>query len=97
MANENRFVDTVTATEMATGVNTDGNGDAEVTVSDLSHIESPAYANAQAAGGYVANVQSVDGNTVTVRIYQGGGADTELSAVTGTDGVTDLHVRAEGT
>ncbi len=96
MSATNPHTETHTASTTATGVNTDGNGDAQVTVGDLRSIEHPADVSASAAGGYVANVQSVDGNTVTVRVFQGGGADATLSPVTGTDGVTDVHVHAEG-
>jgi hypothetical protein len=96
MSATNPHTESFTASTTATGVDTDASGDAEVTVGDLRAIEHAADVDASAAGGYVANVQSVDGNTVTVRIFQGGGADAELSAVTGTNGVTDVHVRAEG-
>lgn len=96
MSQRNPMVDERSATETVTGIDTDASGDVTVTVSELRQIESPNNVQAQAAGGYVANVQSVDGNDVTFRIYQGGGAASELSAVTGTTGVTDLWVHALG-
>lgn len=77
-------------------VDTDGNGDVTITVTELRQIESAADAQASAAGGYVANVQSVDGNSVTVRIFEDAGAAGALSASTeGTD-LTDVHVSAVG-
>lgn len=96
MSATNPHTESHTASTTAEAVDTDDNGDATVTVGELRAIEHPADVDASAAGGYVANVQSVDGNTVTVRVFQGGGADATLNPVTGTDGVTDVHVRAEG-
>lgn len=96
MSTTNPHVETRTASTTATGVDTDGSGDTQVTVSELRHIESPADVTASAAGGYVASIQSVSGNTVTVRLFEDAGAAGELAAVTGTNGVTDVHVHAEG-
>lgn len=96
MSARNYFVDEQHATETVTGIDTDGNGDVNVTVGGLRQIESPNDVSAQTAGGYVANVQSVNGNGVTVRIFQGGGSASELSAVTDGTGVTDLWVHALG-
>lgn len=97
MSARNQFVDGQHATETVTGVDTDASGDVEVNVSDLRQIESPNDVSAQAAGGYVANVQSVSGNVVTVRIFQSAGAAAEMAAVTDGTGVTDLWVSAVGT
>jgi len=96
MSATNPHVETEHASTTATGVDTDASGDVVVTVSQLRNIESPADASANAAGGYVANVQSVSGNGVTVRIFQDAGAAGEMAAVTGTNGVTDVHVEATG-
>ena len=96
MSQRNPLLDQRTGTETVTDIDTDASGDVTVTVSELRQIDDPADVSAQAAGGYVANVQSVSGNEVTFRIYQGGGADTELAPITGSSGVTDLWVRAVG-
>lgn len=96
MSQRNTFVEERSARETVAGIDTNADGDVTVTVSELRQIESANDVQAQALGGYVANVQSVSGNEVTFRIYQGGGAGAELSAVTGTAGVTDLWVRAVG-
>jgi len=96
MSQRNPLLTQKTGTETVTGIDTDGSGDVVVTMSELRQIDEPNDVQAQAAGGYVANVQSVSGNEVTLRIFQGGGADTELSAITGGSGVTDLWVHALG-
>jgi len=96
MSATNPHVEAENASAVVTGVDTDASGDVVVTVSELRNIESPADATAQASGGYVANVQSVSGNDVTVRVFEDAGAAGEMSAVTGTAGVTDVHVRATG-
>jgi hypothetical protein len=96
MTERNPLVQAKSASTTVTGVDTDGSGDVVVTVGGLRQIESSADVDAQAADGYVANVQSVDGNDVTVRIFESAGSAAALSAVTGGSGVTDLYVQAEG-
>ena len=96
MATRNTFTELNRDTVVDSGVDTDASGDTTVTFDGLREIDSPTDVEVQALGGYVANVQSVSGNKATVRIYQGGGADTELAAITGTNGVTDLHAEAVG-
>jgi len=96
MSQRNPLLDQRTGTETVTDIDTDASGDVIVTVSELREIEEPNDVSAQAAGGYVANVQSVSGNEVTFRIFQGGGADTELAPITGGSAVTDLWVHAVG-
>lgn len=96
MSTRNATTETRRDSATITGVDTDASGDVTVSLGALRHIESPGDANAQASGGYVANVQSVSGNEVTVRIFQSAGSEAELVAVTGGSGVTDLHVEAEG-
>jgi hypothetical protein len=96
MSTRNVFTEESRDTVSAMGVDTDGNGDTTLTFDGLRQIGGPPDVNVQAAGGYVANVQSVSGTQVTVRIHQGGGAATELAAVTGTNGVTDLWAEAVG-
>ena len=96
MSQRNPLLTRREGTETVTGIDTDGSGDVTVTVSELRQIDEPNDVSAKAAGGYVANVQSVNGNEVTFRIFQGGGADSELTAVTGDSGVTDLWVHALG-
>lgn len=93
---------------VVTNVDTDGNGDVEaygfdgdtynreILVEGLRQIEGPEDVSVQAAGGYVANCIGVDGNTITVRIFQSAGAASEMAAVTGTADVTDLHINATG-
>lgn len=77
-------------------VDTDGNGDVTITVSELRSIPSVAHVTAGASGGFVASVQSVSGNQVTVRIFQDAGAAGELAAVTNTADATDVHINATG-
>ena len=96
MTERNPLVEARSASTTVTGVDTDGNGDVEVVVGGLREIESPADVDAQAADGYVANVQSVTGNSVTVRLFESAGSNAEMAAVTGGSGVTDLYVQAEG-
>lgn len=96
MSTRNATTETRHASTTVGSIDTDGSGDVVVSIDGLRHIESPADADAQAAGGYVANVQSVDGNDVTVRIFQSAGSEAEMAALTGGSGVTDLHVEAEG-
>lgn len=96
MSATNPHTETTTASTMASAVDTDASGDTTITVGALRHIAHPADVVASSPDGYVASVQSVSGNEVTVRIYQGGGADATLNPVTGTADVTDVHVRAEG-
>lgn len=96
MASTNPHTSANHASTTASAVDTDASGDTTVTVGELRHIDSAADVEASATGGYVANVQSVSGNEVTVRIFQSAGAAAEMAAVTGTADVTDLHVSAVG-
>lgn len=96
MATRNTFTELSRDTVAASAVDTDGSGDTTITFDGLRSIEGAYSVNVDAAGGYVANVQSVSGNEVTVRVYQGGGAGSELAAVTGGTGVTDLYAEAVG-
>jgi len=96
MTSTNPHVEKLTASTTEVDVDTDGSGDVVVSVTELRNIESPADASASASGGYVANVQSVDGHDVTVRVFESAGSAAELSAVTGTTDLTDVHVKAEG-
>ena len=96
MSLTNPHVDKVHDSTTASAVDTDGNGDTVVTLSGLRSVASPADATAQAAGGYVAGVQGVSGNEVTVRIYQEGDSGGALVPVTGAADVTDVHVQADG-
>lgn len=96
MSVTNPHTNKVYASTTEEGVNTDADGDVEVTLGKLRTIEDAADASASASDGYVANVQSVDGNTVTVRVYESGADGSELAAVTDSDGVTDVHVKAFG-
>lgn len=96
MTTRNAFVDEGHASTTVTGVDTDGSGDVTVTLSDLRHIEDPADVQAQATGGFTANVQSVSGNSVTVRIFESAGSAAAHAPVTSGSGVTDLHVSAVG-
>lgn len=96
MTQRNPLVDVRHASESVPNVDTDGSGDVQITVGGLRQIESAADVSAQAAGGYTANVQSVSGNSATVRIFQGGGSGTPHSAVTSGTDVTDVYVSAVG-
>lgn len=99
MSATNSFTETLTASTTASSVDTDGSGDTTVTVGELRTIESAADVEAQASGGYVAEVQSVNGNDVTVRVLEGnyGAASTgPLTAVASTADVCDISVKAEG-
>lgn len=86
-------------TASATGVNTDASGDVTLTFNGLRKIDSQEDVSVEASGGYVCNVQSVSGNSATVRIFeapQGGTSSTSLVAVTSGTSVTDIHGRAFG-
>lgn len=85
------------ATESATNVDTDGSGQTSITVNDLKSIPDDTYATAEAGGGYVVNVDSVSGNSVTVTIYSSGGTSgAELAAETNVTDLTDVTVSAFG-
>lgn len=79
-----------------TGVDTDGSGQVQITMGSLRQIEHVADVDASATGGYVANPVSVSGNTVTLEIYESAGSNAEMAVVASTNGVTDIHIRAEG-
>lgn len=86
-----------------TSVDTDGSGTIDTgggsnpVMDELRYIEDAAHASAQAAGGYVANVTSVtNDNEVVVEIRESAGSNSEMSLVTGSNGVTDVHIKAEG-
>jgi len=96
MTERNALVDARHASASASNVDTDGNGDVEIVVGGLRSIEDPADASAQATGGYTANVQSVSGNAVTVRIFQSAGSSAAHSAVSNGSDVTDVYVSAVG-
>lgn len=86
-----------TEEENADAVDTDGNGQVTVSVRGLRRIESVNDVEVRTeASGYIANVDSVDGNEVTFTIYQGGGAATELASVDGAADVCDVTVVAKG-
>jgi len=78
------------------GVDTDASGNVVITIDGIRDVESAADAYAYADGGFVANVQSVDGADVTVRLFEGDGTAGPLVAVTDGTGVTDVSVAAEG-
>lgn len=97
MSTQNYFTQPRQESEIVTGVDTDGSGQAVITVTGLRQIESPADVTAQAAGGYLVNVLSVSGNDVTVEVRASAGtAGNELPLVTGTADVTDVHINAFG-
>jgi len=108
MSLRNNQVQEIRERMVVTNVDTDGNGDVngydydgdtlnqEILVEGLRQIEGPEDVRVQAAGGYVANCIGVDGNTITVRIFESAGSAAALSAVTGTSDVTDLHIDATG-
>jgi len=74
-------------------VDTDNNGQFTV---ELGELDDVVAASASATGGYVANVSDVTGNEVSFALYQGGGADSELSLVTGGADVTDVYIETRG-
>jgi hypothetical protein len=96
MTERNPLVDVRHASESVSDVDTDGSGDTEVVVGGLRQIEDAADVSAQATGGYTTNVQSVTGNSVTVRIFESAGSAASLSPVTGGSDVTDVNVSAVG-
>ena len=75
----------------ASDIDTDSSGDVTLTIPYVKKIVEPSV-KATAEGGYVANVQSVSGNQVTIRIYQSAGSAGALAAVTSASDVTILHV-----
>lgn len=96
MSSTNPHTQTHTGSTTAESVDTNADGDVTVTVPNLREIESAADATAQATGGYVASVESVSGNEVTVRVFQEADGGGTLGAVADTQDVTDVRVRAEG-
>lgn len=80
----------------ATNVDTDGSGDFSITFGDLRNIDSKGDVFAQAEGGYVVNVQSVSGNTVTFRVFESAGNAAALSATTSGTDVTAVNAKAFG-
>jgi len=89
----------VQAEASATGVSTDASGDVTLTFTDMRRIKNRNSVSVQASGGYVCNVQSVSGNTVTVRVFestQGGTAAAAMTAVSSGTSVTDIHGVATG-
>lgn len=95
----NVFTDRTSTSMLEQSVDTDGNGDVTVTVGGLREIEGEEDVSVEADAGFVAGVQSVDGNSVTIRVYQGdygAGAAGPLVPITGTNGVTDLRITAVG-
>lgn len=83
------------ATLSQDNVDTDGSGDFTLTFTDLREIPSIDDVSVQAEGGYVANPQSVSGNTVTVRLYESAGSAAALAANTSGTDVTNVNARAE--
>lgn len=96
MTERNAYADARHASASVSNVDTDGSGDTEIVVGGLRQIEDAADVTANATGGYVANVQSVTGNSVTVRIFESAGSAAALSAVTNGTDVTDVTVEAVG-
>lgn len=96
MSSTNPHVALSRDTTTAVDVDTDASGDVTVTFGGLASIASVADVSVSATGGYTANVQSVSGNTATVRVFQGGGADTPLAAVASGTDVTTLEASALG-
>jgi hypothetical protein len=97
MSVQNPFTETHSDSRTISGVDTDGNGQFQVTFGQLRQIETAADVDAHASGGYVANAVSVSGNTVTFELRASAGTDgNELPLHTNGAGVTDVHARAEG-
>jgi|APHM01.1.fsa_nt_gi hypothetical protein len=92
----NIFTEETRAVAVAQNVDTDASGDTTVTFDSLREIDSGPSVHVQATGGYVANVQSVDGNTVTVRIFESAGSAAALSPVADNSDVTTLYAEATG-
>lgn len=87
------------ATHTESSVDTDGSGDVTVTISDLREIENPEDVTVTATGGYTADVQSVSGKDVTIRVFHGdydATADGALIAATNLSGGPDLQITALG-
>jgi len=84
----NAFTELSRDTVTLTSQDTDGSGDIDVTFGGLRQIEDAASVDVQVQGGYVANVQSVSGNTATVRIFESAGSNAAMSAVTSSVSLT---------
>jgi hypothetical protein len=97
MATRNIFTSEEHASTTVSGIDTDGSGDVTITVGSLRQIEHPGDVDVQAYGGYTANVRSVSGNQVTVRIFQSAGSAAEHAPVASGTDVTNVHVGAVGT
>jgi len=78
----------------ASDIDTDSNGDVTLTIPFVKKVVESSV-KAVAEGGYVANVQSVSKNQITIRLYQGDydqSSDAALTPVTSASDVTILHV-----
>lgn len=97
MSGTNHYTELQTGTAEATSVDTDGNGQTTVSVSELKLIEDPTDVRAYASGGYLVNVVSVSDQDVTVEILASGGTSgNALTPVANETDVTDVYVVAEG-
>lgn len=80
-----------------TAVDTDANGDFTVNLDEFRRLESKAGVTAQAEGGFAANVRSISGRTVTIRLFDSGGtAGADFAAVTSEVNVTAVNILARG-
>lgn len=79
----------------ASDIDTDANGDVTITFTNLRRVLEGSV-QVTLEKGYVGNVQSVSGNTATIRIYKSAGSAAELAPVTSTTDVSILHAVAFG-
>ena len=97
--NRNILFRTVTVDMAQAHVDTDGSGDVVITIPELRRINGCVATVSQPAG-YVANMHTISGNTVKVRVFQeqndGKGAGVPLVAVLNANNVAALQLIAEG-
>lgn len=82
--------------KLITGVDTDGNGEFTVSLTNLRRVRGLQDVSASASGGYVANPVASTENTVTVRLYSEAGAAGAMAPVAAGADVTDVVVEGRG-
>lgn len=97
MTTRNNFTQERRGSAEVSGIDlSNGDGSFTVTVGELRRIESVADVTVEASGGYVANADSVSGNTVTATLYETAGSNGEMASVGDGSDITGIRVEAAG-
>lgn len=91
--NANFEYKTIWKTIAAADVDTDGSGDATISIPELRIVKS---VQASAQGGYKAELQSISGKTVKIRIFDYPATNTVATAKTSTTDVCVVNILAVG-